>query len=109
MKLSTDGGTFATWSRTKRELFYSVNGQIMVVAYTVNGGVFHAETPHPVPGGRFIVRGETRMFDLHPDGDRFALAPVFDTAAAAKQDKIVFTFNLFEELQRLAPATKASR
>ena len=106
LKLSTDGGTFATWSRTKPELFYSVNGQIMVVAYTVNGDVFHAETPHPVPGGRFIVRGETRMFDLHPDGDRFALAPVFDTSAAVKQDKIVFTFNLFEELQRLAPATK---
>ena len=54
-----------------------------------------------MPGGRFVVRGETRMFDLHPDGDRFALAPVFETPVAVKQETIVFTFNFLEELQRL--------
>jgi hypothetical protein len=78
----------------------------MVVAYRVTGDVFHAETPRLVPGGRFAVRGETRMFDLHPDGDRFALAPVSETSAGVNQETIVFTFNFLEELQRLAPATK---
>ena len=52
------------------------------------------------------MRGETRMFDLHPDGDRFALAPVAEASAAVMQDTLVFTFNFLEELQRLAPATK---
>jgi Tol biopolymer transport system component len=106
LRLSTDGGTYATWSRTTRELFYSLNGQIMVVAYTVEGDTFHPEPPRPVPGGRFAVRGETRMFDLHPDGLRFALAPAAETSAVVKQDTIVFTFNFLEELQRLAPPTK---
>ena len=44
------------------------------------------------------------MFDLHPDGQRFALAPVAQTAAGAKPDKAVFVFNFFDELRRLVPA-----
>ena len=28
-KVSADGGTFGTWSRTRQELFYSLDGQIM--------------------------------------------------------------------------------
>jgi hypothetical protein len=42
---------------------------------------------------------------LHPDGDRFALAIAPDTRAA-KQDKVNFIFNFFDELRRIAPATK---
>jgi hypothetical protein len=41
------------------------------------------------------------MFDLHPDGQRFALtAP---TQTGAKQDHLTFIFNCFDELRRLAP------
>ena len=45
------------------------------------------------------------MFDLHPDGERFALAPAAN-AGGAKQDKVVFIFNFFDELRRIAPASK---
>jgi serine/threonine-protein kinase len=31
--LSNDGGFSPTWSRTKHELFYARNGQMMVVPY----------------------------------------------------------------------------
>jgi hypothetical protein len=44
------------------------------------------------------------MFDLHPDGERFAITA--QTQTGAKQDKIVFLFNFFDELRRIAPATK---
>ena len=42
-----------------------------------------------------------RSFDLHPDGNRFALAR--ETQTEAKQDKLLFFFNFFDELHRVAP------
>ena len=42
------------------------------------------------------------MFDLHPDGERFALARHGTDADRSKQDKVVFIFNFFDELRRLA-------
>ncbi len=104
-QISTGGGNAPTWSRTKRELFYGLNGQIMVAAFTVNGDSFRADTPQLWSDGRYQTRGSNRMFDLHPDGERFALAPV-QTAVGAKPDKAVFIFNFFDELRRLVPAPK---
>ncbi|MFN2447898.1 MAG: TolB family protein, partial [Vicinamibacterales bacterium] len=105
-QISTGGGNSATWSRTKRELFYGLNGQIMVAAFAVNGDSFRAEPPRLWSEGRYQTRGSNRMFDLHPDGERFALAPVAQTAVGAKPDKAVFIFNFFDELHRIAPVTK---
>ena len=99
-RVSTEGGTFPTWSHTKRELFYGVDGQIMVVAYAVEGDTFRADKPRALPNVRYPVSGPARMFDLHPDGDRFAVAPVDD---APPSDKVVVILNVFEELQRIAP------
>ena len=53
-----------------------------------------------------MQRPRQRSIDLHPDGDRFALAPVSETQIAVKQDKLVFIFNFFDELRRLAPPKK---
>jgi Tol biopolymer transport system component len=105
--ISTGGGNYPTWSRTKRELFYSTpNGQIMVAPYAAESDSFRAEKPQIWSKRRFVVRGrQNRMFDLHPDGTRFALAPVEQTGGA-KQDKVVFLFNFFDELRRIAPPTK---
>ena len=44
--------------------------------------------------------GPTRSFDLHPDGNRFALAK--ETRTEPKQDKLEFFFNFFDELRRVA-------
>ena len=52
-----------------------------------------------------MTRGLIRMFDLHPDGERFALAPVEQAPGGAKQDTLTFIFNFFDELRRIAPAT----
>ena len=75
-QISTGGGHSPTWSRTRRELFYALNGRIMVAAFAVKGELFGAEPPRPWSEGRYQTRGSNRMFDLHPDGERFALAPM---------------------------------
>ncbi|MDO8679764.1 MAG: protein kinase [Acidobacteriota bacterium] len=105
-QISTGGGSYPTWSQTKRELFYGTpNGQIMVAPYAVEGDSFRAEKPRLWSEGRHVVRGLTRMFDLHPDGERVALAPAAQTSGV-KQDHVTFLFNFFDELRRIAPVTK---
>jgi serine/threonine-protein kinase len=107
-QISTGGGVTPTWSRTKRELFYgTLTGQIMVAPFTVEGDSFRAEKPRLWSEAQFTQRGPLlRSFDLHPDGERFALQPAEQTQAAAKQDKVIFVFNFFDELRRLAPVTR---
>ena len=110
-QISTGGGTNPTWSRTRHELFYGTTDQrIMVAPYTVEGDSFRAEKPRLWSEGRYLARPfritSFRSFDLHPDGERFALAPVTETQTAAKQDKLVLIFNFFDELRRLAPVKR---
>ena len=92
--VSIGGGGNPTWSRTKRELFYGFNGQIMVAAFAVEGDSFRAEKPRLWSEGRYQTRGPNRMFDLHPDGERFALAPAAQTPAVRKQDQVVVHLQL---------------
>ena len=55
---------------------------------------------------RAEATGNNRNFDLHPDGDRFALMKVPEAQTGAKNDKVVFIFNFFDELKRMAPNTR---
>ena len=61
-----------------------------------------------LPLHRYEVRREfqtppsaTASFDLHPDGERVAMAPV--TEATAGRTHVTLVFNFFDELRRLAP------
>ncbi len=102
-QISTEGGTYPTWSRTRPELFYATSDQrIMVVPYEAAEDVFRAEKPRLWSQGRFTPLGVFRSFDLHPDGQRFALVPAAETEKAT-QDKVVLIFNFFDELRRIAP------
>jgi serine/threonine-protein kinase len=103
-QVSTDGGTQPEWSQTQNELFFgALNNRIMVASYTVEGDSFHAEKPRLWSEARYIPRESgQRAFDLHPDGERFALAGVVETQES-KQEKVVFIFNFFDELKRLVP------
>ena len=100
--ISAEGGGSPTWSRTRREIYYGSNGRVMAVPYTVEGGAFRPTTPQRWSEGHYQVRGPNRMFDLHPDGERFALAP----ATNKPDEHLTFFFNFLEELRRLAPADK---
>jgi Tol biopolymer transport system component len=103
--ISTGGGISPTWSRSKQELFYGVNGRIMVAAFTVAADTFHSETPRLWSEGRYQTRGSRRMFDLHPDGERLALAPAPRTPGRSNPDSVVFVFNFFDELRGLTSTT----
>jgi len=101
-QVSTDGGTYPVWSRTRRELFYgSPDSRLMVASYVAEGDAFRPDKPRVWSERRFVSRAG-RTFDLHPDGERFAL-DASDTDTAIKQDRLVFVFNFFNELRRIAP------
>jgi serine/threonine-protein kinase len=104
-QISTGGGIDPIWSRTRPELLYSSpNREMMVAAYKTEGSSFIASKPQLWSPGHFTVRPRLSWYDLHPDGNRFALASA--QGAPANLDKVVFVFNFFDELRRLAPATK---
>jgi serine/threonine-protein kinase len=112
-QISTSGGVYPTWSRTRKELlFLSPDGQIVVAAYTADADTFKANKPRlwsdrrlsPRPRGNMGTEG--RSFDLHPDGERLAVSVLPQGAADGRQDKVVFIFNFFDELRRIAPVRK---
>jgi hypothetical protein len=81
----------------------------MVASYAAAGDSFRADKPRLWSERRYTVRaraGIARHFDLHPDGERFALAAVPEMQSEARQDKLVFIFNFFDELRRITPAAQ---
>ena len=103
-QVSIRGGKNPTWSRSRPELFYAIDGQIMVVDYAVDGDAFRAGKPRLLADQRHQTRGPNRTFDLHPDGERFVLAPAAAAADSAPLDRVVLFFNFFDALRRSAPA-----
>jgi hypothetical protein len=96
-----------TWSRAKGELLYqTLDNQIMAVPYTVEGDSFRREAPRLWTERRILPSPNRRSLDLHPDGERVAAAVATEGRAEDSQDKVVFIFNFFDELRRIAPATK---
>ncbi len=99
-----------TWSRARNELFYTATaGRLMVVPYTVEGDSFKADKPRLWADRRVMVRPRAALghsFDLHPDGERFALATIPQPELEGQANKVVFIFNFFDELRRAAPAGK---
>ena len=112
-RLVAPEGTDPTWSRSQSELlFLGPDQRLMVSAYHANGGSFQAEPPRrwstaravPRPRGYFGRPG--RAFDLHPDGERAIGSWIPDTQTTSSQDSLVLMFNLFDELNRLAPVNR---
>jgi hypothetical protein len=105
--ISNGGGNFPVWSLTRRELFYNTPAaQIMVASYTVDGDSFRADKPRLWSAARHVMRPGRRMFDVHPDGERIALAAMAETQTETRPDKVVFIFNFFHELRQIAPVTR---
>ena len=108
-QISNDGGTYPSWSRTTSELFYNdfTTQQMMVASYTSAGDSLRVDKPRVWSPGRLIPRPRLRPFALHPDGQRVAIASLEqDPGTSIKQDKVVFIFNFFDEVRRLAPIPK---
>ena len=104
--VSTGGGSYPTWSRTKPELFYGTrHGEILVAPYVATDSAFQAGPSRRWSAERYMVRGQNRMFDLHPDGERVALAPVPEALDDVARNSLTFIFNFSDELRRIAPGS----
>ena len=72
-------------------------------------GVYKVQTLLGAGGGAlwsdtgFAVRPGMQIIALHPDGDRFAISPEQE---GDKKDKVVFVYNFFDELRRIAPPSR---
>jgi Tol biopolymer transport system component len=103
-QISTEGGDNPTWSRTRQELFYGApDHRIMTASYSVAGDSFLPHKPHALPNSRFSPLVVWRSFDVHPDGNRFALVKAPEVESGPKRDHVTLIFNFFDELHRIAP------
>ncbi len=110
VQVSSDGGNLALWSRTKNEIYFAGNQQqrLMVASFTVAGDVFTPAKAQPWTEARFSMAPPIAAFgpgfDLHPDGQRFAVAPANGPSNGAGQPASTFVLvsNLFDELRRQA-------
>jgi len=107
-QVSTGGGTYPTWSQKEKELFYRTpEYTLMVAPYAAEADSFRAEKPRQWSPGLVPARGlNNRVFDLHPDGQRFAVLKTAEQGAEEKRDHVVLIQNFFDELRRVAPARK---
>ena len=82
----------------------------MTVPYRVEGDSFQADKPVVWLDARLSSRprAPSRDLDLHPDGKRFAIASS-EEQPATEQARVVFVFNFFDELRRIAPTKSSTR
>jgi Tol biopolymer transport system component len=103
-----DDGHHPWWSRDGRELFY-VPGPDGLARVTINSGsVASFSDPFMLPRGGMIESPVTaRNIDLSPDGKRL-LGVASGSLAGGPADTLSMqiVLNWFEELKRLAPATR---
>ena len=82
-----------------------VGQRIMVVSYRADGEAFQSDTPRAWSNRRYVPMqgplGQNRRFDLHPDGQRMAVALAPETTEAI--NKVALVTGFFDELRRVAP------
>ena len=77
---------------------------LLTVSYRVENGTFQVEAPRPWAARAPWLRELSghRMYALHPDGARVAMAPPSETDANAASH-LTLVLNLFDELRRTTP------
>ena len=101
-QVSSAGGRFPKWSRSRRELFYYANDdRVMTVPYRVEGSKFEAETARRWSEERLLAR----VYDVHPDGERLAVVTNLEKPESGN-DRAVLILNFFDYLRRIAPPGK---
>jgi Tol biopolymer transport system component len=103
-QISAGGGLFPFWSNNGRELFYeAADNRIMVLDYTVNGATFAAGKPR-LWSDRQLFQPARSNLDLAPDGKRFAVFTLPETAPGEKGSvHVTMLLNFFDELKRRIP------
>jgi serine/threonine-protein kinase len=102
-QVSTGGGMYPSWSRNGKELFYqqASDWTLMVVIYATEGDSFRVEKPQQA--GRIPRRGMGMPgFDLHPDGQRFAVLKAAQEPTEVRQNHVALIPRFIDELRRIA-------
>ena len=104
-RISSGGGTWASWSRDGKRLYYvNRDDAIYYVDYAVRGETFEAGKPAlwSEPRARARHTSSFRNWDMAPDGRRAVMftEPEGQSPAALKLSVV---FNLFDELKRRLP------
>jgi len=107
-QISTSGGVYPAWSRTGRQLFFeSLDNQIMVADYTVEGDSFIQDQPRVWSEIRLANLGLFKNFDIAPDGKHIvALLPPEGGEAQQSRRHVIFLMNFFDELRRRLPPNR---
>ena len=91
------------WSPVRHELFFrSLENQIMVAEYGVNGDSFVPQKPRAWPGKGFAITG-AENYSVAPDGRIAAPAPDERPEARRSRNHVIFLLNFFDELRRKVP------
>ena len=104
----TAGGSIPYWARNGRELFYmNLDRRLMVVTYTVKGGVFVIDKPRVWSERQLAPFTDTWTFDFAPDGKRvLVFTNLRETEAQKPPTHVTFLFNFFDYLRQRVPARK---
>jgi hypothetical protein len=106
-KVSTAGGQFPIWSRTRHELFFeSLDLHIMAADYTTRGDSFDAGKPRLWSNVQLISLNQTQTFDLAPDGRSFAASLPPAAPDQTGPVRVTAILNFFDLLLHRAPVTK---
>jgi serine/threonine-protein kinase len=103
--ISTGGGTRPVWSQNAHELFYlAPDRRIMVAEFTAKGDSFTAGKPQ-VWSEQRLLEAPFSIYDLAPDGKRFAvlLYPSGTAEREERSDSITVLLNFVDELRRRVP------
>jgi hypothetical protein len=101
--ISTEGGLYPTWGPDSRELFYfeRPTGRLLGVQVEADAP-FTVTRPQPILREPNLENFAGRMYDVHPDGQRFLNLRVA-TQGDATDPHLVVVLNWAEELKRLVP------
>ena len=104
-QISAGGGLYPFWSSNGRELFYeTADYRIMVIDYSVDGATFVPGKPRLWSDKQLFFAGKMNL-DLAPDGKRFAVLALPETAPGEKGSvHVTMLLNFFDELRRRIPA-----
>jgi serine/threonine-protein kinase len=104
VQISNGGGLYGLWSGNGHELFYETgDNRIMVRDYTVEGDSFLPGKPRVWYDQPLFYAG-TANLDLSPDGKRFAVFALPETAPGEKGTvHVTMLLNFLDELKRRIP------
>ena len=103
-RISDGGGMYALWSSSRHDLFYeTLDHRIMVVEYSVGGGVFHPGKPRLWADRQIFYSGASNI-DIAPGDRGFAVLALPQSAPGEKTSlRVTMLLNYADELRRSIP------